>query len=97
LALRARIIPACAEGERSKVVATRLAIDRDTVSKWRRRFAEHRLKVSGDEPRSGTPRTIENARIVAVIVRTLETKPPDAAHREFGAAWLGPVGRQSPR
>src|SRR5437899_9607656 len=79
LALRARIILACAEGEQS-MVAARLGIDRDTVGKWRRRFAEHRLEGLWDEPRSGTPRTIEDARIEAVIVRTLETKPPDATH-----------------
>ena len=80
LALRARIILACAEGEQSKVIAVRLGIDPDTVGKWRRRFAEHRLEGLWDEPRSGTPRTIEDARIEAVIVRTLETKPPDATH-----------------
>ena len=80
LALRARIIVACAEGEQSKAVAARLGIDPDTVGKWRRRFAEHRLEGLWDEPRSGTPRTIEDARIEAVIVRTLETKPPDATH-----------------
>jgi transposase len=80
LALRARIILACVEGEQSKVVAARLGIDPDTVGKWRRRFAEHRLEGLWDEPRSGTPRTIEDARIEAVIVRTLETKPPDATH-----------------
>src|ERR1700681_222575 len=80
LALRARIILACAEGEQSKVVATCLAVDPDTVSKWRRRFAEHRLEGLWDQPRSGTPRTIEDARIEAVIVRTLETTPPDATH-----------------
>ena len=38
LAQRARIILACAEGELSKVVAARLGIDPETVSKWRRRF-----------------------------------------------------------
>ena len=80
LALRARIILACAEGEQSKVVAVRLGIDPDTVGKWRRRFAEHRLEGLWDEPRSGTPRTIEDAQIEAVIVRTLETKPLDATH-----------------
>src|SRR5437868_493400 len=80
LPLRARIILACAEGEQSKIVAARLAIDPETVSKWRRRFAERRLEGLWDEPRSGTPRTIEDARIEAVIVRTLETKPPDATH-----------------
>ena len=55
-ALRARIILACAEGEQSKVIAVRLGIDPDTVGKWRRRFAEHRLEGLWDEPRSGTPR-----------------------------------------
>src|ERR1700674_682111 len=80
LALRARIVLACADGEQSKVVAARLAVDPDTVGKWRRRFAEHRLDGLWDEPRSGTPSTIEDSRIEAVIVRTLETKPPDATH-----------------
>ena len=33
-----------------------------------------------DEPRSGTPRTIEDARIEAVIVKTLESAPKNATH-----------------
>ena len=53
LAQRARIVLACAEGEQSKVVAARLAVDPDTVGKWRRRFSEHRLEGLRDEPRSG--------------------------------------------
>ena len=80
LALRARIVLACADGEQSKVVAARLAVDPDTVGKWRRRFTEHWVEGLWDEPRSGTPRTIEDTRIEAVIVRTLETKPADATH-----------------
>src|ERR1700758_831792 len=80
LAQRARIILACADGEQSKVVAARLGIDPDAVGKWRRRFAAHRLEGLRDEPRSGTPRTIEDARIETVIVRTLETNPPNATH-----------------
>jgi hypothetical protein len=44
LALLARIILAGAEGKQSKVVAPHRAIDPDTVGKWRRRFAEHRLE-----------------------------------------------------
>ncbi len=80
LALRARIVLACAEGEQSKVVASRLGVDPDTVGKWRRRFVERRLEGLLDEPRSGTPRTIEDTQIQAMIVRTLETKPADATH-----------------
>lgn len=33
-----------------------------------------------DEPRSGAPRTIDDARIEAVIVRTLESYPENVAH-----------------
>jgi transposase len=80
LALRARIVLACAEGGQNKVIAARLGLDRQTVGKWRRRFLDHRLDGLRDEPRSGTPRTIEDARIEAVIVRTLETVPADATH-----------------
>ena len=80
LALRARIILACSEGGQSKVIAERMGLDRETVGKWRRRFMAQRLEGLRDEPRSGTPRTLEDARIEAVIVRTLETLPPDATH-----------------
>jgi transposase len=61
-------------------VAADLQIDQTTVGKWRRRFAEHRIDGLRDEPRSGTPRTIDDARIEAVIVRTLESVPADATH-----------------
>ena len=80
LALRARIILACARGEQNKRVAAQLDVDVDTVSKWRRRFAEHRTDGLQDEPRSGAPRTIDDERIEATIVRTLESLPPGATH-----------------
>jgi transposase len=70
----------CAEGAPNKDVATRLQVDRATVGKWRRRFVEHRVDGLRDEPRSGAPRTIEDDRIEAVIVQTLESTPPDATH-----------------
>jgi len=80
LALRARIVLGCADGEQNKAVAARLGACENTVGKWRRRFAEHGLEGLRDEPRSGTPRTLEDARIEAVIVRTLESLPPNATH-----------------
>lgn len=80
LALRARIVLRCATGRQNKQVAADLQLDQTTVGKWRRRFAKHRVDGLRDEPRSGTPRTIDDARIEAVIVRTLESVPADATH-----------------
>lgn len=80
LALRARIVLSCAEGARNKDVAADLGVDKATVGKWRRRFVERRMNGLHDEPRSGAPRTVDDARIEAVIVRTLESTPPDATH-----------------
>jgi transposase len=80
LALRARIILACAQGMENREVAAQLKVDKDTVGKWRWRFLEHRLDGLRDAPRPGAPRTIDDARIEAVIVRTLESVPKDATH-----------------
>ena len=38
LALRARIVLACADGDSNSAVATRLGINRGTVALWRSRF-----------------------------------------------------------
>ena len=80
LALRARIVLLCASGAENQEVAAELRIDKTTVGKWRRRFVEHRIDGLRDEPRSGAPRTVDDARIEAVIVRTLESQPPNATH-----------------
>lgn len=80
LALRARIVLTCAEGGQNKEVAAKLGLDRATVGKWRRRFVERRVDGLHDEPRSGAPRTVDDARIEAVIVRTLESCPENATH-----------------
>jgi transposase-like protein len=75
LALRAQIVLTCAEGGQNKEVAAKLGLDRSTVGKWRRRFVERRVDGLHDEPRSGAPRTVDDSRIEAVIVRTLESCP----------------------
>jgi transposase len=80
LALRARIILACAEGGDDVEVAARLGIIRDTVGRWRRRFVEHGADGLLDEPRPGAPRKISDADVERVITMTLETKPRDATH-----------------
>jgi transposase len=80
LALRARIVLTCAEGGQNTEVAANLGLDWRTVGKWRRRFVERRVDGLHDEPRSGAPRTIDDARIEAVIVKTLENCPENATH-----------------
>jgi transposase len=80
IALRARIILACAEGMQNKDVAHSLGVHPMTVGKWRQRFLDHRIDGLRDGPRSGAPRTIDDARIEAVVVRTLESQPAGATH-----------------
>jgi transposase len=80
LAVRARIVLACAEGLENKRVAARLGVCAATVGTWRRRFVERRLEGLADEPRPGAPRRITDADVERVVTRTLETKPKDATH-----------------
>ncbi len=78
MAMRARIVLGCAGGRANKDVAGELDLDPATVGKWRRRFLLHGVDGLLDEPRSGAPRTLADARIEAVIVRTLESLPEGA-------------------
>jgi transposase len=77
LAQRSRIVLACAEGQTNVAVAERVGVSVPTVRRWRGRFAEGRLDGLLDEPRPGRPREISDEQVEAVIVKTLETKPPD--------------------
>ena len=80
LALRSKIVLGCARGLDNKVVAEQVGCEEHTVSKWRRRFVEHRLDGLGDEPRPGRPRTISVDQVEDVIVATLESTPANATH-----------------
>ena len=80
LALRARIVLACADGAENYAVAARQRVTPQTVSKWRARFVKHRLDGLLDAPRPGAPRTIEDAHVDAVIAKTLESVPAGATH-----------------
>src|SRR5215469_3871626 len=58
LALRARIILACAEGQPNGAVARLTRVRRQTVGKWMARFVSKGLEGLLDEPRPGTPRKV---------------------------------------
>lgn len=80
LALRSKIVLACADGFDNKAVAEQLRCSPATVGKWRKRFIEHRLDGLLDEERPGRPRSISVDQVEDVIVATLESTPPNATH-----------------
>jgi transposase len=80
LALRARIVLACADGGSNTAVAAQLGIDRGTVRIWRSRFLREGVDGLLDEPRPGRPRTVSDAQVEQVVVATLEQTPPHATH-----------------
>jgi transposase len=80
LALRCRIVLACAEGATNNDVAARLGVNQATVCKWRGRFVARRLDGLADEPRPGAPRTVTDEDVERVVVTTLEQTPADATH-----------------
>jgi transposase len=76
LALRCKIVLACAEGQTNQAVAEQLGIWPQTVAKWRGRFVRGRLEGLSDEPRPGRPRVITDEQVEQVITKTLEEPPP---------------------
>jgi transposase len=80
LAMRCRIVLACADGGNDVEVGARLDLNRNTVGKWRNRFIDRRLDGLHDEPRPGKPRMISDDDVERVIVKTLEETPANATH-----------------
>src|ERR1035437_302664 len=80
LALRSKIVLACAKGTDNKGVAAQLNCAVATVGKWRRRFVAERRDGLLDEHRPGRPATISVDQVEAVVVATLEETPRNATH-----------------
>ena len=64
----------------NKAISLRVGAAPNTVGKWRRRFAEHRMAGLYDEPRPGAPRQIGDDEVAEVVRQTLEATPRDATH-----------------
>ena len=80
IAFRARIVLRCASGLSNTDVAEKLAVTKQMVGKWRRRFLEHRLDGLLDEPRPGAPRRITDTEVERVVTATLESTPRGTTH-----------------
>jgi transposase len=80
LALRARIILACAQEAMKSTVARRCGVYRNTVTKWHGRFLERGLDGLLDEPRPGAPRKHDDTKIERLIATTLNERPAQATH-----------------
>jgi transposase len=89
LAQRARIVLEAAAGKTTKEIAVLLATREGTVSKWRTRFARHRLAGLADAPRPGKPRsyTEETERRILAVV----DQPPPEGH----TTWTGGLVAQA--
>jgi transposase len=73
LVTRARIVLAAGEGLGTSAIAERVRVSRPTVIQWRGRYVAEGLAGLDDDPRSGRPKTVDDA---AIIAATLEPPPP---------------------
>ena len=80
LAMRARVVLLCDEGDTNRDIAAEVGLTEQTVGKWRRRFVALGVEGLFDEPRVGGPRTITDERVDELIRKTLTTKPPSGTH-----------------
>ena len=80
LALRAKIVLACAEGRENKAVAAELRTTEHNVARWRGQFVRRRLDGLHDEKRPGRPPSVLLDKVEDVVTATLEELPKDATH-----------------
>src|SRR5258708_13554095 len=80
LALRARIVLACAEGRSNTEVAQRCRVTRPTVGKWRQRYVERRMDGLLDEPPPRHPPTVSDEAVGPGLLQTPGAQPTHATH-----------------
>lgn len=69
IAQRARIVLLAAEGLGNTAIAEQVGVSRPTVISWRNRYQAKGVKGLADQDRSGRPRHIDRAKVLAVTLR----------------------------
>src|SRR5712664_877576 len=86
LSLRARIVLAAGDGQGTTAIASRLGVSRPTVIKWRDRYVAEGIDGLTDAPRSGRPKIVDHAGIIAA---TLEAPPATLGVTHWSSRLLG--------
>ncbi len=94
---RAKLVLWSTQGQTNAEIAQRLGWKDSTVSKWRRRFVEHRVAGLYDELRSGRPRSIDDDKIAALLNVRLSRKPTGGTHWSVRQAAQQPAAYRNPR
>ena len=81
LVMRSRIVRLAAEGTMNKDIAQHVGTDRQTVARWRNRFAQKRVSgIEKDAPRPGRPSGCRNRLVRQIVERTTQRLPANATH-----------------
>src|ERR1700741_3500567 len=80
LVKRAQIVLAIAEGESYASISARLHVPASTISRWRKRYSEHRFAGLQDAQRSGRPKRITPQTEAKVIATTQRPPPSPYSH-----------------
>jgi len=80
LVQRARVILAIADGEPYAVLGARLEVSTTTLTRWRKRFEQHRLQGLADAPRSGRGDRITPELEAKILALTQQSPPRPSTH-----------------
>jgi transposase len=80
LAERARIVLMSGDGMSVTEISTSLQVSRPTVYKWQQRYEQEGVEGLHDQPRSGRPTKLTEAKIKRILHLTTERIPKEATH-----------------
>lgn len=80
MAERARIVLLSAQGEAIGSIAEKVGVDRRTVYKWRRRYAQDGVAGLRDQARPGRPRKLSAAEVQKILDLTTQQRPSESTH-----------------